>query len=276
MRCFSRNMIICSAFLSMSSVVTLTYAREVAGAGGAGVRAGLSAIATKAQAIGVAPSNAAPASGVNISEAAQAQAVPCKIPTLRDGWYIGAQAGYGAYRIQSNINFLAGAPLYDMNPVTANSNWSIGGVIGYGKMLNQWFYLGGELSIVANTMEEELYVTNLVFPYLNQSAAGPTYGIGLLPGIKLTSETLVYVRLGWNRAIVKTTETLSTLTPVNVSKILNGFAVGVGIETLMTSDYSVRCEYGHLFLGSYNTTGYFNTRVNPSYNGFALTFIYHA
>ncbi len=77
-----------------------------------------------------------------------------------------------------------------MSPVTANSNWSVGGVIGYGKMINNWFYFGAEFLALANTMEEELYATNLAFPYTNQSAAGPTYGIGFLPGIKLTNETL--------------------------------------------------------------------------------------
>ncbi len=76
--------------------------------------------------------------------------------------------------------------------------------------------------------------------------------------------------------ILKTNETLSILTPVNVSKSLDGFALGVGMETLISGNYSVRGEYGHVFLSTYNTAGYYNTKVSPAYDGFALTFIYHA
>lgn len=280
---FSRKLLVSTTLLSLCSVATMAYARgeggAAAAAGAAGVRAGLSAVAAKAQTTGVGANDAANASLADqaaVPAAAVQPAVnPCKVPTLLDGWYIGAQAGYGSYRVRNNINFFDGAPLYAMDVVNAGSNWSVGGVIGYGKMLSQLFYLGGELSIVANTMEHTLY-SNFGIVYTNQYSSGPTYGLSLLPGIRLTNETLTYLRFGYNRVKFNSTETIVPLTPVNVSKNLNGFVIGIGMETLITGNYSVRGEFDHVFFSSYNTAGYYNTAVSPAYNGYALTFIYHA
>ncbi len=66
MKRISRNLIVCSAFLSICSAANLAYARgeggagaAAAAAGAAGMRAGLSAIAAKAQTTGVAADDAA-------------------------------------------------------------------------------------------------------------------------------------------------------------------------------------------------------------------------
>ncbi len=277
-----RNLIFCSTLLSLGSVANIAQAApDLAGASAAGLRGAASAITTRAQALNnpseLAPSVAAPSSDdaepVAAEEAAKPN--PCQVPTLKDGSYIGAQFGYGTYRIRNDVVFP-----FTLSPVNANTNWSYGANIGYGKMLTSMFYLGGELFAVANTMDEPFTADDRSgFTYTNVTSVGPTYGFGLLPGVRITHETLTYVRLGVNRVIMKTDET-ATLAGVgsatsSASKIKYGFVFGLGMETLITTNYSLRGEFDHMFISSYST-GSFNTKVSPSNNLFTMSVIYHA
>jgi hypothetical protein len=163
-----RNLIFCSILLSLGSVATVVQAApNVAGASAAGLRGAASTFTTKAQAInnpiaktqGMAAAGATDAEPVATQEAANPN--PCQVPTLKDGSYIGVQWGYGTYRIRNDVTFP-----FTLNPVNANTNWSYGANIGYGKMLSSMFYLGGELFAVANTMDE---------PFAADDRSGFTY-----------------------------------------------------------------------------------------------------
>jgi hypothetical protein len=206
-------------------------------------------------------------------------AVSCQYPTLMDGWYMGAQIGYGPYRVRNRID-TPGTPEIISNLVASANGWAAGVAAGYGKMINPWFYLGGELFIDANNFDQNFVFSTgpTTSAYTNKTGNGPIYGIGLLPGIKLTPSTLTYARLGWNRVEIKTFEEVTDCdcSINNVSKTMGGFVFGIGIETLITSNYSVRGEFDHMYVNSYNTTSIYDTEVSASSNQYMLTFIYHA
>jgi len=275
-----RNLLFCTTVLALTSVANVAHA-AAGGASGAGLRGAASAVTTKAQAINNPAANAqGTAPGSNASGTAPTggeqpvAASPCQVPTLMDGSYMGAQLGYGTYRVRNMVTYP-----FTLNPVIADTNWSFGINIGYGKMLTPLFYLGGELFAVANTLDQPFTASNSTVSYTNETSVGPTYGFGLLPGIRLTKETLTYIRLGVNRVIMKSNET-ATFAGIgtassNASKIKYGFVFGLGMETLIFTNYSLRGEFDHMYLGSYNT-GDFNTRVYPSSNQFTMSVIYHA
>lgn len=201
---------------------------------------------------------------------------PCARPALMNGWYMGIQTGYGAIRVRNSI-VTPGASTLTSNLVAAASNWSAGALFGYGTMFNPWAYLGGEIFIVANNFQQNFSSANGPgsIVYTNETLNGPTYGIGILPGIKFNESTLTFARLGWNRVVIKTNETVTGSVSGSTSKTMDGLVLGIGIETLMIYNYSIRGEFDHIFLSSYNTTGPYNTKVSPSSNQYSLALIYH-
>ena len=186
---------------------------------------------------------------------------------------MGLQLGYGTYRIHNNVQIPAISASF--NAANAATGWAAGALFGYGKVINRRFYLGGEIFFDGNNFEQTSDFAGGTFPYSNQTTSGPIYGIGLLPGIKMTNETLTYIRLGWSRLEIKTKESIAGVLINNVSKLTNSFVFGIGMETLITSSFSVRAEYDKMYFSSYNTDSFYNTKVSPSSAQFMLSIITH-
>lgn len=278
MKRISWNLVLSAAVISVCSASVYARGEGAMGAADAGaLRAGAAAITSKAQATNLTSDNSIMQAnqGVPNTAAGKSAISPCPIPTLLDGWYVGAMLGYGAFKVQNDVN----NPLFSGisgNLVNAASNWSAGALLGYGRSVYRQFYLGGEIFIVANNFEQAFNISTPINIYNNRTLNGPTYGIGILPGIKITPETLTYIRLGWNRATIKTQEVVTGAPSNNVSKDQAGFVYGIGMETLIFTNYSVRGEFDHMNFASYNTTSGYNTTVKTSNNEFFLTFIYRA
>ncbi len=284
MKQLSYKLITTSALMALSAT---SLAAPGAAAGAAGARSAAAGFVARqnvgARLAAQSSANAvdqdtAPAAAPGDATTTTAAPTPaCPRPTLMTGSYIGVQTGYGSYRVNNSINSPAGTSITSNYPASA-SNWTAGALFGYGKMISSMFYLGGEIFINANNFQQDFSYTNGPAPttYTNQTLNGPTWGIGLLPGIRFQESALTYVRLGWNSTIFKTNETATGAVNGNVSNRESGFVFGVGIETLITTNYSVRGEFDHTYYTSYNTFSVYNTVVNPSSNQFMLSFIYHA
>ncbi|HTM64067.1 MAG TPA: outer membrane beta-barrel protein [Gammaproteobacteria bacterium] len=194
---------------------------------------------------------------------------------LMTGWYLGAQVGYDAYRVRNSVSVPAGAATLVTNPTIAANGWVGGLMLGYGMMMNEWFYLGGEVFADISNADQNFSATAGGSTYTNKFEVDSSYGLGLLPGIKMTDSTLTYVRLGWNWANLKTNETLTGAASSSKSNTSNGFVFGVGMETLIVDNWSLRGEWDHTWYSSYNTGGVYGTSVNPSNNEYMLGLIYH-
>ena len=186
---------------------------------------------------------------------------------LKTGWYLGAQVGYDSYRVR---NTFADADTA-LNPVFAANGWVGGLMLGYGMMMNDWFYLGGEIFANGSNADENLSYTEAGSSSTLGFEANGSYGLGILPGVKMTDSTLTYVRLGWNWANLKSTAASSGVS-VSKSNTSNGFVFGVGMETLIVDNWSVRGEFDHTWYGDYNFGG---SSVNPSDNQYMLGLLYH-
>lgn len=196
---------------------------------------------------------------------------------LTDGFYVGAEGGYDVY----NININSSVPGVGSNSVNLNANgWAGGLMLGYGKYFtNTSFYLGGELFGLYSNANETVNATNLtgVTPvsYDGKVNVNGSYGLALLPGVKLNDTTLGYVRLGYNWSSIKYQESLTGVGSASKTNTSSGFAYGLGVETLLSGNWSVRTEYTYTNYNSSNTSLGAGTSVDPSDNQFMLGLIYH-
>lgn len=200
---------------------------------------------------------------------------------LKTGWYLGAQAGYDSYRVRENI--VSTTLGFAANPVISGNGWVGGLMLGYGMMMNDWFYLGGEVFGNFSGVDQNMSATFTGLGSLNTSfQVDGSWGLGLLPGIKMTDSTLTYVRLGWNWANIKQTASVvnaagTTVASASKTNTSNGFVFGVGMETLIVDNWSLRGEFDHTWYSDFNTlsTATSTVSTNPSDNQYMLAVIYH-
>lgn len=234
--------------------------------------------------------------------------VPCPVELiLKDGLYVGLQAGYDSYRVVDQIgqydNFWFDnqlpSPLFGMrNDPRLNSTGAVGGgFIGFGKYFENFYNTYLALEVFGNwsgayTDWENYIAYQGTAPigydiYKSSFQVNSNYGVSVLPGIKLNNATLFYIRLGYNWANVKATEDIGTnlaVTPVPASFIgswtstsnsetVGGFNYGLGIESTFYDNWSLRAEYAHTDFNSFTT--HYNNEFTAADNQFMLGLIYH-
>lgn len=230
---------------------------------------------------------------------------PCPpVLVLRDGFYLGVGVGYDSYRIHHSNDFVATelsvvpsvVEFTSASSHTGSATGWMGGIFaGYGRYFDT-LYLA--LEINANTSNADS-VVNYNDSFGNVShvkvRARSSYGIALLPGVKVNDSSLLYVRLGWLRTNFKGTADYTqfdldelTLNSVSASHSAwrNGFNFGVGIETAIACDVSIRGEFTHTSFNNKTASATFvNTttadsitttdKFDVSNNEFMLSAIYH-
>jgi opacity protein-like surface antigen len=260
---------------------------------------------------------------------------PCPPPAkmLKDGFYVGAQAGYDSYRVRQTSGVLetgtttfatdlsaVGSPFahgHSDNPVLNATGFGGGLFLGYGQYIQDLYYLGGEIwangtnaQTNYNSVDTYAVIDPVLLGYTDTRNIGHSvkgqwsWGVSILPGIKVNESTLAYARLGYARHQIKTglsdVEFLSaTLSPDGLPFVdgvstsgknwFSGFAYGLGMETVICQNWSVRGDYTHTNLGSNsNNVAIVPTVFSPvdtalagsskssaSDNQFMLSLIYH-
>lgn len=204
-------------------------------------------------------------------------------PMLKTGFYVGAQAGYESWKVRKSATGAAPGFFSGSSTTTWGANGWVGGLmLGYGALVNEWFYLGGEVFANwqnASVSNNEAYVvvpTATTFNASDSFSINNSYGVGLLPGIKISAGTMPYIRLGWNWANVKSTEgpasiNGTSLGTFNKSGTVNGFVFGIGTEMLIVDNWSARGEFDHTWYSDiFNACNHM-----PSDNQFTVGVVYH-
>lgn len=206
---------------------------------------------------------------------------------LVDGVYVGGQAGYTSYRVHENQNYSNGT---DTTRYTSNlsANGLEGGVVGgYGHYFNT-VYVGGEAfgSVTNNTNTHTEINTNNSDNETTYTRFTPknSYGIDFMPGYKVNDNTLTYLKLGFKHTnLLYKTAINNNLGQQysNNSTGSNGLRFGVGLETALHRNWSLRGEFTHTNYTAFSTTARafgidtLRTRVSPSDNEFAVGVNYH-
>lgn len=201
---------------------------------------------------------------------------PC-LPSLKDGFYIGGAVGYDSYRLRNKVNFNIGLTVdaFSVN----NATGGVGGVFaGFGKYIYDYFYLGAEIFGNLGSADTRVrYTTNFTANYFLKFRTRYSYGMSLLPGIKIMDTTLGYFRLGFNWVNFRTNETASFFdfhSDLGQRHTRNGFNFGLGFETLVYDHFSLRGEYTHTAYNSFHSSPVV-TLNHPTDNQVMLGLVYH-
>ncbi|MDR3491697.1 MAG: outer membrane beta-barrel protein [Gammaproteobacteria bacterium] len=209
--------------------------------------------------------------------------VPCIQPLmLKDGFYVGAQVGFDSYNIKARHN----GTVFNNSFTTAANGWVGGLFAGYGMYFSNYYYLAGEIFGNGSSASRSNFntVTNsALYGYFQTNASvNGSWGVSVLPGLKVNDSTLAYIRLGYNQANFsgKSYSTLTTpgVAPINNSSSGNsgwegGFNFGLGMETAIYQNVSVRGEFTHTNYSSF--TNNYRTTFSPADNQYMLGLIYH-
>ena len=199
--------------------------------------------------------------------------VPCPVElVLKDGLYVGLQAGYDSYRTVADIDGFDGL-LSSVSPITLspnalalstdpriNSTGAVGGgFIGFGKYFESFYNTYLALEIFGNwsgaQSDAEIFVAGprptinpVGVPYVDvlktSFQVNSNYGISVLPGIKLNNATLLYVRLGYNWANVDANVTIGANMAATPNPVLNQgvFRSASGSDTIGGFNYGLGIE----------------------------------
>jgi opacity protein-like surface antigen len=207
-------------------------------------------------------------------------------PELHDGFYLGLAGGYEAYNMQqSNALTDPGVVALTYNPSNYASGF-VGGIYGgYGRNVGTMFYLGGEAYVNdtsasnSNTFVATVPAAGAIVLTAKQYA-NMTYGLFILPGIKLSPVSLFYLRLGYSYVEV-TQKFTGAGVSVSGSNSANGFAYGLGLETLIVDNWSLRGDFTHVNYGyveNHKVTALgviADAKLTPTDNQFLLAISYH-
>lgn len=203
----------------------------------------------------------------------------CCLPSLLDGLYIGAQIGYDSYRIRDKLNI--SAPIVAQTYQTLNATGPVGGIfVGIGKYFTELFYLGIEAFANESGADTRVNSTAELPPYANHFLNYRTkasWGVSLLPGIRIIDTALGYLRFGFNGAHLEATER-ATFDGFNYAQnnkhTGTAFTFGLGLETLIRDHWSLRTEYTHACYSSFRMRSRV-TLNHPTDNQGILAAIYH-
>lgn len=228
--------------------------------------------------------------------------VPCCLPKcLRDGFYVGLAGGFDSYRIRREQNEVIPLTSDRVSNPALSAVGTVGGLYaGYGKYFKQLYYLGAEV-FGTTTGASTGYSTNsnalfgeLIDSSQTQINVNSNFGISLLPGFKLNDSSLIYLRWGYSKLSIRTSSMQSFpdrfVGANGRTSWTNGIAYGIGLETAIYANWSLRGEYTHTEYssitapdtilhgvpGSGNTdTPVAGNRFFPSNNQFMLGLSYH-
>jgi len=216
---------------------------------------------------------------------------PCPTPlTIKDGFYLGAQLGYDSYRTRNSMSASTADETFNTNPALAATGW-VGGLFGgYGQYFNEMYYLAGELFL--NTSGASTSTTSShtdigvgTDSLYTKTSVNGSWGVSLLPGIKLNDASLLYIRLGYEQARIKGQGSVAfnsvNLASFSKNSWRGGFNYGVGLESTFYPSWSVRTEFNHTNYGSFSNNvtvagaGTASANYSPSDNQFMVGLNYH-
>lgn len=143
-----------------------------------------------------------------------------------------------------------------------DDGWDADLAVGIGWTFQDHYYLG---------LEAFGSITN------NEAHFGPaeiemehSFGVSVLPGVKISDSTMAFLRLGWVRSRF---EVKGGMFGGSISKSRNGGQVGIGLETMVTNNVSTSLEYDWARYGNWNVGG--GATIKPTVNLVKLDVTYH-
>lgn len=190
-------------------------------------------------------------------------------PMLMGGFYVGGSVGYDSYR--TRLSFDNGVDESFSLPLSANG-WVGGLFLGYGQYFTNW-YLGGELFGNYSGAQGTITATDIDEGTAKVRAeARGSWGLALLPGVKLSDTLLLYLRGGYTWTNFKNEVELNGVDVGSSSNNRGGWAYGLGMESLIWDNWSLRGEFTHTQFKSQSNVF---ASAHTSDNQFMAGVVYH-
>lgn len=193
---------------------------------------------------------------------------------LKDGLYFGISAGYDAARFRESTRVIDATGAI-MNPPLAVNGWMGNIFLGYGRAFD-WFYMGGEVYLSASDANSGYALTAPQSDYRLKLQMNNSWGADILPGILLNQATLFYLRLGFIRTYLHSDERLHYLAVrqhVVNTPATNAYRVGLGLESVIYCNLSLRGDYTYASYSAYFTR--LDNRFSPANHEVTLALLYH-
>lgn len=221
--------------------------------------------------------------------------MPCPaLRVLNDGFYVGIGASYDSYRIRNSlytVNTAGAITNPSTHEVIGATGWNGELELGYGRYFDQ-FYLGAELAAAISNAEAKATSIDIDgdVDASQRVRARDSYSASLIGGVKLSEASLAYIRAGYINTKFRANtviegDELSAAVSESVSKRKGGGVFGVGIETYLADNLSLRGEFDHACYKSFSlnhfppvlgvTTPIAVSKFKPSNNSYTLSLIYH-
>lgn len=172
----------------------------------------------------------------------------CGLP-WGDGFYLGIGAGVDATNFK-RVKYVTIPGFLDVTDKIQLGGQDFFGDIyaGFSRVFCRILYLAAEINGAQSKAESRTFNIDSFHPEnvgLATYRIKQTWGAGLLPGIILPQNTLLYGRVGYVRGNLQiSTNQITSL--ANVDTWLNGIRFGVGIEKQICRNLSLRFDYSHI------------------------------
>lgn len=189
-----------------------------------------------------------------------------------DGLYAGVAGGWAWVSPRANLNvFLPNRVLFQRtNYNRSQSSFAIGGVLGYGTVMDNNFYIGVEGH---GTYHDLGFTRSAPFRILGANATVSTrvsmdwdWGVDLMPGYVWNSNVLLFGKIGYRGADFNLrTSSANGFDVNNVARnfnfsrdrYLNGFNLGLGVKYSFNTNWSAWIEYDYTWFSTANNTAIF-------------------
>jgi len=214
---------------------------------------------------------------------------PPMASTMHD-FYVGAGVSrdFGTFNFQTTeYDSLGSGQILDTtNTDFGKDGWNGDLFGGLGFTFQDHYYLAGEIFGSISNVKATSSYTALQSNGVVVSATPielklrHSYGVSLIPGLKLNDSTMLYGRVGWIRS--RFGITLSNgVQSIDNNTSKNGLQLGVGLNTMVTNNVSARMEYDWNDYGKISQNIYTNSvltdnlTVKPRVDQLKLAVIYH-
>lgn len=130
---------------------------------------------------------------------------------------------------------------------------SAGLFAGYGGMLTTNFYLGGEL--FANGSNASSSSKTIAVDTETKVKMTYSYGLSLMPGVKVAPDTILYLKTGILRTRFDITQTQSASIATHPNSSTTGEMLGVGLQLALSKNLNIRGEYVYTSYQAFNAAG---------------------
>ncbi len=175
--------------------------------------------------------------------------------------------------VQLGVN--AGGDWRLTNPIGVRTQFGMTGenlgiLGGYGALFRERFYLGGEGFFNINAIRTSNKVIDTVGTTVKMRSSY-SYGLGAMPGVKITPDTLLYGRIGVVRTQFELSQTPIFSATSKTTNTATGGQLGVGMALSLGKDLDLRGEYVYSQYQSFTACG---NKISPYTYQLVASFAY--